>query len=336
MKNPGIYILTSPSGKKYVGKDSNLPRRAKEHLSGKNPQCRHVHRAIKKYGADAFSVEIIQYPGISHEALNAVERWKIRQLQTFSPKGYNLTEGGDSGKRSDETCQKISESNYKRVADGTHPFLGGELQQRNARKQLEDGTHPFLGGEVQRRRIEDGTHPFLGGEMQREVQRKRVESGTHHFLGENNPSHKRVEDGTHNFLGKNNPSHKRLEDGTHNFLGDKNPSHKRVADGTHNLLGKNNPSHKRLEDGTHNFLGDKNPSHKRVADGTHNLLGKNQNVLVKLSVSKYKVVYQHTVLIPRAYWTALNSLHLHRKLTRERFFDKDIPDTSHAEQMNLF
>ena len=125
MKNPGIYILTSPSGKQYVGKDSNLPNRAKHHFSSNSPQCRYIHRAIQKYGRDAFSVEIIQYPSISEEALNAVERWKIRQLQTLSPSGYNLVEGGEGGKHSEETHQKFRKSNRKRVADGSHNLLGG-------------------------------------------------------------------------------------------------------------------------------------------------------------------------------------------------------------------
>ena len=74
MKNPGIYILTSPSDNQYVGRDRNLPNRATQHLRGNAPNCRAIHDAIKKYGVDAFSIEIIQYPGISQEALNAVER----------------------------------------------------------------------------------------------------------------------------------------------------------------------------------------------------------------------------------------------------------------------
>ena len=261
MKNPGIYILTSPSGKQYVGRDSNLPYRVKRHFSEKSSNCAAIHEAIKKYGADAFHVEIIRYPGISHEALNAIEKWKIKQLQTLSAHGYNLTDGGDSGKPSKETRQKMSKITSQHIANGTHNFVGDSHPNR---KRVANGTHHFFGGDIQRKRVADGTHHFLDGKIQRETQRRRV------------------------------------------------------ADGTHNLLGKNNPSH------------------KRVADRTHNLLGKNQNVLVKLSVSKYKVVYQHTVLIPRAYWTALNSLHLHRKLTRDGFFDKDIPDTSNAEQEYLF
>ena len=136
MKNPGIYILTSPSGKQYVGRDVNLPRRANKHLSGNSPECPGIHKAIQKYGRDAFSAEIIRYPGISHEALNAVERWWIRRLQTLAPKGYNLNEGGDGLIPSEETRQKLSESNSKRVADGTHHLLSGEIQRALHKSEL--------------------------------------------------------------------------------------------------------------------------------------------------------------------------------------------------------
>ncbi len=180
MKNPGIYILTSPSGKQYVGKDSNLPTRAKIHLSGNAPQCRHIHSTIQKYGPDAFSLEVIQYPGISEETLNAVERWKIRQLQTLTPKGCNLTEGGEGGKPSEETRQKMSGSTSKHVADGTHNFVGDN---HPSRKHAANGTHHFLGTRnPTHKRIDEGTHHFLDSEFQRRTAKKRLEEGTHNFL----------------------------------------------------------------------------------------------------------------------------------------------------------
>ena len=112
MKNPGIYIITSPSGKQYVGKDGNLPYRVETHLSGWNKRCVLIHRAIKKYGKENFNVEIIRYPGISPETLYAVEQWKIRQLNTKAPNGYNLTDGGAGrmAPHSEETKKKISET----------------------------------------------------------------------------------------------------------------------------------------------------------------------------------------------------------------------------------
>ena len=109
MKNPGIYILTAPNGKQYIGKDSNLPNRSNRHLAGKG-DARALHNAINKHGANNFEVEVIRYPGISSAALNAVEMWKIKQLGTKNPKGYNLTDGGEGLVNPAEyTRQKMSQ-----------------------------------------------------------------------------------------------------------------------------------------------------------------------------------------------------------------------------------
>ena len=57
MKNPGIYILTNKvNGKQYVGKDSNLPNRVNQHLSGYENNCPLIYRAIKKYGRENFDI----------------------------------------------------------------------------------------------------------------------------------------------------------------------------------------------------------------------------------------------------------------------------------------
>ena len=310
MKNPGIYILTHKgTGEQYVGKDSRLPSRAKEHLSGKNPQCRRVHRAIQKYGRDAFSVEIIPYPHISQEALNAVERWKIRQLQTLAPSGYNLTEGGEGGNPSEETRQKISEIASKRVEDGTHNFLGGEVSRRTNRKRVEDGTHNLLGeNNPNHKRLEDGTHNFLDSEFQRRTQKKRLDEGTHHLLSgeiQRRSAQKRVKDGTHNLLSENNPVHKQLADGTHNFLDSE--FQRRY------LLGENNPVHKRLENGTHHFLGESNPAKRRT-------------------FKRLKAEWCYIIALSR-FWYEIHDYTLKR---RAEFLSKDIPDMSNAEQTYLF
>ena len=330
MKNPGIYVLTSPSGNQYIGKDSNLPSRVRKHLSGKDLNCRAIHNSIQKYGRDAFSVEIIQYPGISHEALKSVERWWIQRLQTFSPSGYNLTEGGEGLLNpSPETRQKMSTSarrtNKKRVADGTHNLLDGEISR---------GT--------QKKRVKDGTHHFLGGELQRGTQKKRVKDGTHHLLGESNPVHKRVKDGTHHLLGESNPVHKRVKDGTHNFLGgeiSRSITKKRLEDGTHNFLGENHPSKQRVKDGIHNLLGDRNPSHQRVKDGTHNFLGENNPMKQLAKEGKHpstrkriKGEWCYIIALSR-FWYEIHDYTLKR---RAEFLSKDIPDTSNAEQTYLF
>lgn len=176
MKNPGIYILTSPSGKSYVGVDSDLPRRPRRHLSGDNKATPLIHAALQKYGADTFTVEIIEYTGISRESLSAIEQWKISQLNTLAPNGYNFTTGG--GPLTEEHKRKISEAqqgeknhfyrkthaddfkskNSKRMKGKNNPMKRPEVRQKNRESQLFDE-------EYRRRHSEANTgakNPFYG------------------------------------------------------------------------------------------------------------------------------------------------------------------------------
>ena len=300
MRNPGLYILTNTvSGEQYVGRDSNLPRRSKEHLSGKNPVCRRVHRAIQKHGRDVFSVEIIPYPGISHEALNAVERWKIRQLQTLSPSGYNLTDGGEGGGNpSEETRQKISEIAAERVKDGTHNFLGGEIARRMNRKRVKDGTHNLLGeNNPNQKRVDEGTHNFLDSDFQRGIQKKRVDEGTHHLL-----------DGEI----QRRSAQKRVDEGTHNFLSENFPARNEIARRT---------NRKRVKDGTHHFLGEKNPAKRLAKEGRH-----------PSTLKRLKGEWCYIIALSR-FWYEIHDYTLKR---RSEFLSKEIPDMSNATQEYLF
>ena len=140
--------------------------------------------AIVKYGQENMQIDIIESDILPiKEVVNEREKYWIVYFDDFH-NGYNQTRGGEGF--DPETAREMAR---KRVADGTHNFLGGEIAREANRKQIADGTHPFLGGEVarenNRKRSEDGTHHFLGGEIQRETNRKRLEDGTHPFIGKN-------------------------------------------------------------------------------------------------------------------------------------------------------
>lgn len=106
------------------------------------------------------------------------------------------------GKTTEELSEFASMQQLERVKNGTHHFLGGEIQH----KRISDGTHNFLDSEYQRRnalkKVENGTHPFLDREKAKQRATKRVENGTHNFIGLNE---ERVKNGTHNFSRQNNP-----------------------------------------------------------------------------------------------------------------------------------
>lgn len=84
----------------------------------------------------------------------------------------------------------------KRVANKTHPFLGGEMQRELALKRVDNKTHNFLGSNNNLKRVAEETHPFLGGEVSRNITKKRIADNSHNFLGSNN-NLERLLNGTH-------------------------------------------------------------------------------------------------------------------------------------------
>ena len=102
-----IYKLTcSVSGKAYIGLTTQRKgRRWYDHcwaaFSGKGFDGA-IHRAIRKYGKEAFRVEIL-CECYSDMELAVCERALIAEHGTLAPNGYNLTIGGEIGSR---VCQE--------------------------------------------------------------------------------------------------------------------------------------------------------------------------------------------------------------------------------------
>lgn len=106
-----VYLLTNiENGKLYVGKTkSTLQHRWHQHLRDvHNGSTFAIHRAIRKYGKDAFTRRVLaEYP-TEEEALVGEREW-IEKLGTRVPNGYNLTEGGRGAvgfKHTEETKAK--------------------------------------------------------------------------------------------------------------------------------------------------------------------------------------------------------------------------------------
>ena len=108
-----VYVITnSKNGKKYVGVTTRgYPNRFANHLwhSRKNSgNCSALYSAIRKHGADCFSVELVEQCS-SFEEMNSRERYWIKSFNTMSPSGYNLTDGGDAGVFVESTRMKMSQ-----------------------------------------------------------------------------------------------------------------------------------------------------------------------------------------------------------------------------------
>lgn len=116
-----IYILTSSSGKQYIGQTiRSLDKRWYEHVRNSHEEnygCRAIGSAIKKYGPDKFQREIIW--DCPNDELNTWEEFFIDLYGTMYPNGYNLTKGGKAISKhfSNNMRDKISQGQRKNIDD---------------------------------------------------------------------------------------------------------------------------------------------------------------------------------------------------------------------------
>lgn len=108
----GIYRITSPTGKIYIGQSVNIEQRFYYYKKGRNykTQTRLKH-SIEKHGIDKHLFEILQICVV--EELNTRERYYQDLYDVTGPDGLNckLQEGnGKTGKNSAESNKKRSES----------------------------------------------------------------------------------------------------------------------------------------------------------------------------------------------------------------------------------
>lgn len=133
-----VYLITSPSGKRYVGQ-SKLPvnKKLKSYRGlAKNVKSnRKIANAIQKYGWDNMQFEIIEQ-GVdwTAEYLNEREIYWINKYNTLT-EGYNMTSGGEgvdpecarrnatkhhanmSDEKKQERAQNCSKGQLKRFRD---------------------------------------------------------------------------------------------------------------------------------------------------------------------------------------------------------------------------
>jgi group I intron endonuclease len=172
-----IYILTSPSGKSYIGQTSRpIQKRFEEHKL-ESSGCVAISNAVKKYGWDNLVKDWYECPD---GELNKHEELMIEVLGTLSPGGYNLKEGGANGKPSAETKQKMSEAQkgdkgYWYGKNGEKHHMYGKAHTEETKKKI---------GEAQR----VDKHHMYGKAHTEETKQKMSESAR----GEKNHNSKRV------------------------------------------------------------------------------------------------------------------------------------------------
>lgn len=110
LKIAGIYKITSPSGKVYIGQSWDIAHRwATYRCPGLKPSQPKLFRSLKKYGASAHEFCVIMRfaHGVSQSVMDETERFFISFFRERGVNLLNLAYGGEGGRHTEETRRKI-------------------------------------------------------------------------------------------------------------------------------------------------------------------------------------------------------------------------------------
>ncbi|MCI7208408.1 MAG: hypothetical protein MSA15_20755 [Clostridium sp.] len=182
----------------------------------------HLLNSIEKYGFNTFKVIEEFDIAYSKEELNKLEYMYIKVYNTDSNKyGYNNREGGENGKLSEETKQKMKE-NHADVKGEKNPNYGKHLSEETKNKisntkkgQLVGEKHPMYGKHHTEEAKEKNRQSHLRENLSKETRNKmsekaKMRAGENHpmygKLGELNPNYgkRRTKEMKEKVSGKNN------------------------------------------------------------------------------------------------------------------------------------
>ena len=105
----------------YIGKTNrSVNHRIKEHMNDINRTNFYFHKALKKYGKDKFSWEIIKRCN-NYDELIYSEQFFIKSFNTKIPNGYNMTDGGEGMfNPTEEVRRKLREFNLGKILTNEH------------------------------------------------------------------------------------------------------------------------------------------------------------------------------------------------------------------------
>lgn len=135
-----IYVISNKlNGKQYVGLTKNgLWNRIYNHIRRNFL----IGRAIRKYGLRNFNMHILDYAS-TKDKLCKKERFWIDKLDCITPKGYNLTPGGEGASWYRHSLKTIREMSRKTVSSRTRQkiskTLKGHTVSFQTRKKISEG-----------------------------------------------------------------------------------------------------------------------------------------------------------------------------------------------------
>ena len=134
-----VYYVSCALGGGYVGitKWAVRKRFARHLRNAQHGRGGVLYDAIRRYGADAFHVELLQHANDWDEACVAERRF-IAEFGTKAPCGYNMTDGGGGTggyEFTDEVRKRMSESGSRKTLSPEHRARIGEANRKRVVKQ---------------------------------------------------------------------------------------------------------------------------------------------------------------------------------------------------------
>jgi group I intron endonuclease len=105
----GIYRITSPSGRVYIGQTWNSSKRFSYYRKARCLSQPILYNFILKYGAENHSIEIIHNlpHDVSQDIIDHYEKFYIDSYKDVGIKLMNIREGGSHGKHSQVSKERM-------------------------------------------------------------------------------------------------------------------------------------------------------------------------------------------------------------------------------------
>jgi group I intron endonuclease len=183
-----IYLITNIKNKKqYVGVTKFSPE---ERFLQHTKRGFILTEAIKKYGSEFFSIELIVEVNTENDAYD-LEKYYIEKYNTKAPNGYNLTDGGDGifGWEMNEEMKKELSERVKELHKDKKVGMYGKKHSDETKKKM--------------RLSAKGNKNAAGKPKSEETKQKLREKNIGKVLSED--TKKKISQNHHDVSGKNNP-----------------------------------------------------------------------------------------------------------------------------------
>lgn len=187
-----IYLVTNLlNSKKYVGITKfSIEERFLQHTK----RGFLLTEAIKKYGKQKFSVELVEKVE-SPEKAYKLEQYYIEKYNTKSPNGYNLTNGGDGifGWEVTEKYRQECSTKVKQLHKEKKVGMYGKIHTEETKKKMSESSKgkpkPWLIGRKVSEETKEKIRQVNLGKTHSEETKKKISENHHDVSGKNNPMH---------------------------------------------------------------------------------------------------------------------------------------------------